>query len=367
MISKKDNHEQTLRHNTRSVMVGNVQIGGQNDVVIQTMLTEKPRNYNECIKKINNLAKRGCQIVRVACFTSSDIDGISKICNKINIPLVADIQYNYHYAIDAIKAGASKIRINPGNIGKDKIAILAKFCRKKKIPIRIGINSGSIEPDLLLRYGFTAKALVKSAIRNVKILEDNNFYDIVISLKSSMPDVVIDAYTQASKIFSYPLHLGLTEAGSLIRATVKSSCSLGELLKIGIGDTIRISISDDSVHEITVAKSLLSYYGIKKNLPNLISCPTCGRLDYKMLPLVREIETYLEELTGKVNVAIMGCSVNGPGEAKHADIALFGENQCAHLYIHGKFVRTIVNAEVATEFKKEISKYLQLQKNNIKN
>ena len=352
----------THRSKTRKVFVNGVQIGGQNDVVIQTMLTEKTYKVQKVLKKIDQLYKMGCQIIRVACYSEKDVKALKIITKQSPIPVVADIHYNYKYALKAIENGVSKIRINPGNIGKNDIKEVVKSCKKNNIPIRIGINSGSIQPDILLKYGFTSKSLIESAKKNVKILEDLEFYDIVLSLKSSDPEQAIEAYTMASKIFPYPLHLGITEAGSLNRALVKSSCALGKLLELGIGDTIRISISDDPIYEVKAAKELLRYYKIKNNYPNLISCPTCGRLNYDMLSLISEIEKFLDNITGKCNIAIMGCTVNGPGEAQSADIALCGEINQAHLYIKGKFKRTLDNNDVVPELKKEILNYLKNSK-----
>ena len=338
-----------LRGSTIKIKVGNVIIGGnKNNVVIQTMLTEKAENYNQCLRKIKKLYKIGCEIVRVAIFNQKDIEGLKILVKKSPIPIVADIQFNADYAIQAIRSGAAKIRINPGNLGKDKIVDVINECKINKIPIRIGINSGSLEPDLYLRYGFTSKALIKSIDRNIKLVEKHNFYNIIISVKSSDPQDTIKAYIHCAKKYKYPLHLGLTEAGSSVDAIVKSSCCLGKLLEMGIGDTIRISISDDPIIEIKAAKHLLKYYGVKKNVPNLIACPTCGRLTFKMLKLVKKISTFLDEINSNINIAVMGCSVNGPGEAKHADIALCGgsDSETANLYIDGKFKRSLINPEI---------------------
>lgn len=346
------------RWKTKKIMVGNVQIGGQNDIVIQTMLTEKTWDHKKVLEKINVLHSIGCQIIRLACFSQKDIDALKIITKKSPIPVVADIHYNPIFAIKAIENGVSKIRINPGNIGKKDIQNIVSACKKYNIPIRIGINTGSIQPDILLKYGFTAKSLIESAIKNIKILEDMNFYNIIISVKASDPDIAIKAYTELSILYDYPLHLGITEAGTVLRSAIKSSCALGKLIENNIGDTIRISMSDDPIYEIKAAKELLRYYKIKKNIPNLISCPTCGRLNYDMLPLTKKIENFLDSITGNINIAIMGCSVNGPGEAKHADIAFCGEIDSGDLYVDGKFKRTLVNEEVYEELKKEIIIYL---------
>ncbi len=347
------------RTQTKLVKVGNIIIGGKNDVVIQSMLTIKTEHIEKCLQKINDLYEIGCEIIRVSCFDKKDVDALKIISKKSPMPVVADIHYNGQYAIDAVKNGVSKIRINPGNIGKDKIKEIVKICKEKNIPIRIGVNIGSLQPEIFLRYGFTAKSMVESIKRNVKIIEDLDYNNIVLSVKSSDPYMTIKAYKQIAKLYNYPLHIGITEAGSLNRAIIKSSCALGKLLELGIGDTIRISISDDPKHEVNAAKELLRYYKLKKNIPNLISCPTCGRLNYDMLPLVKEIENFLEKIRGDITVAIMGCTVNGPGEAKAADIALCGEIDSAHIYIDGKFKRTLVNEEIIPEFKQEILDYLK--------
>ena len=362
MIKKKN--KILPREKTRAVYVGGVQIGHQNDIIIQTMLTEKPKFWKKCVKKINELAKIGCQIVRISCYSNEDAKMINNIVKNTTIPIVVDIHYSYGLVKPAVLAGASKIRINPGNINKRNIIEIIEICKKHKVPIRIGINSGSLEPDLLLKYGPTWKAMIESAKRSVAIFEDNDFYDIVLSLKNSDPYECITAYKKASKLFKYPLHIGITEAGSLERSLIKSSCALGELIKKGIGDTIRISISDDPIHEIRAAKELLRYYKIRKNIPNLISCPTCGRLNYDMIPIVKKLEYFLDEINAKITIAVMGCTVNGPGEAKRANIAIHGDWNDVHLYIDEKFKKTIPTKEILDELKKEILLYIK--KNSLK-
>ncbi len=341
------------RADTRPISVGNVQIGGQNRVIIQSMTNTKTKDVDATVDQILKLEEAGCQIIRVAILDMEDARAVKQIKKQIHIPLVSDIHFNPDFALEAIRSGTDKIRLNPGNIEDEtKIREIVELCRERKVPIRIGINAGSLNR----KYTHSEEAMIESAKDHLRILEAMDFHDICLSFKSSDPLECIKAYRLASETFPYPLHLGVTEAGGLLESTIKSSLALGNLLLEGIGDTIRISISDDPIEEIRVAKKLLRTCGLLDDVPNLISCPTCGRIQYDMLPIVREMEAYLETVRKNVTVAIMGCPVNGPQEAARADIGVAGGKQQAILFKKGKIIRTIPQEEVVSILKEEIEK-----------
>ena len=344
------------RLNTRKVMVGNVQIGGENRVSIQSMCNTKTKDVDATVKQIIDLENAGCEIIRVACLDLEDAKAIKHIKEKIHIPIVADIHFDYQIALEAINAGVDKVRINPGNIGsKEKVKAVVDECKNKKIPIRIGVNAGSLEKDLLEKYGKpTAEAMVESAKRHVDILEELEFYDIVISLKASDLDLCIKAYELASKEFNYPLHLGITEAGTEFSGTVKSSIGLGVLLREGIGNTIRVSLSDDPIKEIRVAKEILKDCNLYKKTPTLIACPTCGRTQIDLIPIAKEMEDFLQTIESNIKVAVMGCVVNGPGEAREADIGIAGGKNEAVLFKKGEIIKKIPQNQIVEVLKKEI-------------
>lgn len=343
------------RINTRKIMVGNVQIGGNNEVIIQSMTNTKTKDIDATVDQILELEKYGCQIIRVACLDIEDAKAIKEIKNRIHIPIVADIHYDYRIALQAIESGVDKIRINPGNIGsEEKIKAVVDGCKKNGIPIRIGVNSGSLEKDLQERYGVTAKAIVESAKRHIQILENLNFYDIAVSLKASDLDMCVEAYEMAADSFDYPLHLGITEAGTSFGGTIKSSIGLGIMLKEGIGNTIRVSLSDNPVQEIKVAKEILKNCGLYNDSITFISCPTCGRTCVDLLPVAKEFEDFCSTLHSNIKVAVMGCAVNGIGEGKEADIGIAGGNNEWILFKKGEAVRNIPHKEIKEEFKKEI-------------
>ena len=343
-----------IRTSTRQINVGNVKIGGQNKVVIQSMTNTKTKDVKATVKQIKELEKVGCEIVRVAILELEDAKAIKEIKKEIKIPIVSDIHFNPDFAIAAINNGTDKIRLNPGNIeNEEKIKEIVDLCKERHVPIRIGINGGSLNK----KYKHSEEAMIESAKDHLRILEENDFYDICLSFKSSDPLECIKAYKLASKEFNYPLHLGVTEAGDLLNSAIKSSLALGNLMLEGIGDTIRISISDDPVKEVMVAKKLLRACGLKKDVANLISCPTCGRIQYDMLPIVKEIESYLEKIDKNIDVAIMGCPVNGPLEAKRADIGVAGGKDCALLFKKGEIIKSIPQDEVAKVLKEEIDKF----------
>ena len=350
-----------LREETRSVQVGNLTIGGNNHVVIQSMCNTKTKNVEATIKQINALEQAGCELVRVAVFDKEDAYAIKEIKKGIHIPLVADIHFDYKLALIAIESGIDKVRINPGNIGSiEKVKAVVYACKKKHIPIRIGVNGGSLEKDILEKYGEpTPEGMVESAMKHVKILEDLDFHDIVISLKSSNTMLTIKAYELASKTFPYPLHVGVTEAGTALGGTIKSSLGIGTLLYEGIGNTIRVSLSDDPVEEIKVAKILLKELGLLKGVPTLVSCPTCGRIQYDLIPIAKEMEDFLKDIHLDITVAIMGCAVNGPGEARHADIGIAGGVGEGLLIKHGEIVKRVKQEDMVQTLKDEILKMVE--------
>lgn len=349
------------RNETRKIMVGNVQIGGQNKVVIQSMCNTKTKDVDETVKQILELEKAGCEIIRVACLDMEDAKAIKQIKERINIPIVADIHFDYKIALQAIESGVDKVRINPGNIGsKDRVKAVVDKCKEKKIPIRIGVNAGSLEKDLLEKYGKpTAKAMVESAKRHIDILEELDFKDYLLSLKASNLDLCIEAYEEAAKTFNCPLHLGITESGTEFSGTIKSSIGLGYMLRNGIGDTIRVSLSDDPVKEIKVAKEILKDCNLYKNLPTLVACPTCGRTQIDLIPIAKEMEEFLQTIDSNITVAVMGCAVNGPGEAREADIGIAGGIKEGLLFKKGEIIRKIPQDKIVEELKKEILKITQ--------
>ena len=344
------------RKETRKIMVKDVQIGGQNKVVIQSMCNTKTKDIDKTVKQILDLEKVGCEIIRVACVDTEDAKAIKEIKKQIHIPIVADIHFDYRIALDAINAGIDKIRINPGNIkNKKKVEKVVNACIEKNIPIRIGVNAGSLEKDLLDKYGKpTADAMIESAKRHIDILEELNFKDYVVSLKASNLDLCIEAYQKASKEFDCPLHLGVTEAGTEFSGTIKSSIGLGYMLRNGIGDTLRVSLSDDPVKEVKVAKEILKDCNLYKKTPTLISCPTCGRTQIDIIPIAKEIEEFLQEIESDITVAVMGCPVNGPGEAKEADIGIAGGKKEGILFKKGQIIKKIPQEEIVGVLKREI-------------
>ena len=303
------------------------------------------------------------RIIRVACLDMEDAKAIKEIKKQIHIPIVADIHFDYRIAICAIEAGVDKVRINPGNIGgKEKVKAVVDKCKEYNVPIRIGVNAGSLEKDLLEKYGGkpTAKAMVESAKRHVEILEDLDFYNnIAISLKASNLDLCIESYEEAANEFNYPLHLGITEAGTAFSGTIKSSIGLGILLKEGIGDTLRVSLSDDPIEEIRVAKEILKDCNLYKNVPTLVSCPTCGRTQIDLIPMAKEVEEFLQNINSDITVAVMGCAVNGPGEASNADIGIAGGVKEGLLFKKGKIIKKIPQENIVKELEEEILKMIE--------
>ena len=349
------------RANTKKIMVGNVQIGGNNKVSIQSMCNTQTKDVESTVKQILDLENAGCEIIRVACLDLEDAKAIKKIKEQIHIPIVADIHFDYKIALEAINSGVDKVRINPGNIGSsDKVEAVVRACKEKNIPIRIGVNGGSLEKELLEKYGKpTPEAMVESARKHIKILEDLDFYDIAISLKASNLDLCIKAYELASKEFNYPLHLGITEAGTEFSGTVKSSIGLGVLLREGIGNTLRVSLSDDPIKEIKVAKEILKDCNLYSKAPTLIACPTCGRTKIDLIPIAKEVEDFLQTLESDITVAVMGCAVNGPGEAREADIGIAGGIKEGLLFKKGEIIKKVPQESIVDVLKEEVIKMIQ--------
>lgn len=346
------------RNETRKIMVGNIQIGGQDKVVIQSMCNTKTKEVEKTVEQIIKLEESGCEIIRVACLDIEDAKTIKEIKKKIHIPIVADIHFDYRIALEAIEAGVDKVRINPGNIGNSgRVKAVVDKCKEKNIPIRIGVNAGSLEKDLLEKYGKpTAKAMIESAKRHIDILENLNFFDYALSLKASNLDLCIEAYKEAAKAFKCPLHLGITESGTEFSGTIKSSIGLGYMLRQGIGDTIRVSLADDPVKEIAVAKEILKDCNLYSKSPTLIACPTCGRTQIDLIPITKEVEKFLQTIEADIKVAVMGCAVNGPGEAREADIGIAGGINEGLLFKKGKIIKKVKQEDIVNVLKDEILK-----------
>ncbi|CVH76826.1 4-hydroxy-3-methylbut-2-en-1-yl diphosphate synthase [Clostridiales bacterium CHKCI006] len=344
------------RDETRSIQVGNLTMGGNSHVYIQSMTNTKTHDVEATVNQILALENAGCEIVRMACFDQEDAKAIRTIKEQVHIPLVADIHFDYRLALTAIESGIDKIRINPGNIGsKENVRRVVEACKEKHIPIRIGVNAGSLEKELLEKYGKpTAQAMVESAKRHVDILRSLDFEDICLSLKASTMKMCVEAYELASETFPYPLHLGITEAGTAFGGTIRSCAGLGILLHEGLGNTIRVSLSDDPVEEIKVARELLKNFDLLDDVPNLVSCPTCGRIQYDLIPVAKEIEQFLQNIRAPITVAIMGCAVNGPGEARNADIGIAGGVKEGLLFKKGEIIRKVKQEELVDVLKKEI-------------
>lgn len=352
-----------LRTETRSFQIGHLTMGGNNHVIIQSMCNTKTKDVEATVKQIHELEKAGCEMVRVAIFDKEDASAIADIKKQIHIPLIADIHFDYRLALLAIENGIDKIRINPGNIGSmDKVKAVVEACKQHHIPIRIGVNGGSLEKDILEKYGKpTAQGMIESAKKHVDILESLDFHDYAISLKSSNTLLTIEAYTLASQTFDCPLHIGVTEAGTKLGGTIKSSLGIGTLLYQGIGNTIRVSLSADPVEEIKVAKTLLKELELIDHVPSLVSCPTCGRIQYDLIPVANEIEDFLNTIHADITVAIMGCAVNGPGEAKHADIGIAGGVKEGLLIKKGEVIKKVKQEDMVQVLKEEILKMVEKQ------
>ena len=323
---------------SKQIHVGAVAVGGGAPVSIQSMCNTPTQDVERTVSQILRLEQAGCQIIRVAVPDMDAARAIGPIRRRIHIPLVADIHFDYRLALECVRQGVDKIRINPGNIGSaEKVRAVADACRDRGIPIRIGVNGGSLERELLQKYGgVTAQALVDSALGHVRLLNDCNFDDICISVKCSHVPVNMAAYRMLHEQTHYPLHLGVTEAGTPRLGVLKSAIGIGGLLCEGIGDTMRVSLTADPVEEVYAAKRILQACGIRRSGVNLVSCPTCGRTAYDMIPIAEELERRLADCRKNITVAVMGCVVNGPGEAREADIRIAGGDGCGVLFVHGE-------------------------------
>lgn len=342
-------------------MLANVPIGGNSPITVQSMTNTKTSNIQETIDQILLLESEGCEIVRVAVTDINSAKAISKIKNKIHIPIVADIQFDYRLALESMENGVDGIRINPGNIGDNKkIKKVVEMAKSLNIPIRVGVNSGSLEKNILEKYGKpTPEALVESAMQHVRILEDLQFYDIVISLKASDVLSSIKAYKIMSEKVNYPLHLGITEAGPPFVGTIKSSVGLGVLLYNGIGDTIRVSLTGNPVDEVRVGFEILKSLGLRKKGVNIISCPTCARCQVDLINMVKSVEKSFKSVIKPLNIAVMGCIVNGPGEAKEADIGLAGGKGKVAIFRKGKILKTVPEHEAVEELIQQAKKLIE--------
>ena len=343
---------------SKQMHIGGVTIGGGAAVTIQSMCSTPTEDVAATVAQILRLEQAGCQIVRVAVPTMEAAQAIGQIRRAIHIPLVADIHFDYRLALECVRQGVDKIRINPGNIGsQERVRAVADACRDHGIPIRIGVNGGSLEKPLLEKYGgVTAQALVDSAMGHVRLLQDCYFDNICISVKCSHVPTNMQAYTLLSQQTDYPLHLGVTEAGTPEMGVLKSAIGIGGLLCQGIGDTIRVSLTADPVEEVIAAKRILQAAGIRRSGPDLISCPTCGRTKYDMIPIAREVERRLRSCTNPITVAVMGCVVNGPGEARSADVGIAGGTGEGLLFRRGEILRKVPQEQLVDALMEEIEK-----------
>lgn len=345
-----------MMKDTKRIKVGDIYIGGSEDVIIQSMTNTNTADVKKTVAQIKELENLGCQLVRVTVNNIAAAEAIKKIKKQINIPLVADIHFDYKLALLAIENGIDKLRINPGNIGSDeKVKEVVDKAKEYNIPIRIGVNGGSLEKDILKKYGkVTPEALVESGMYHINLLEKYGFENIIISLKASNVKIMRKAYQIISQKIDYPLHLGVTEAGTYFSGSIKSAIGIGSLLIDGIGDTIRVSLTEDPIEEIKVAKEILKVLGIGKIGTEIISCPTCGRTEIDLIGLTKKVEKEFSNYSKQIKIAVMGCVVNGPGEAREADYGVAGGNGVGVLFKKGKIIKTVKENEILKELKKII-------------
>ena len=354
------------RKKTKVVQIGSVKIGGNNPITIQSMTNTDTRSKRKTVKQINNLTLEGCEIIRVAVPDIKAAKSIKKIKKKINIPLVADIHYDYRLAVESVKQGADKIRINPGNIGERwKVEEIVKICKERKIPMRVGANAGSLKREYIERFGgIKPEALVESVVDEIKILENLDFESIVVSIKSSDVRTMIDANRIFSDEYNYPLHIGVTEAGPPGgRGEIYSAVGIGILLEEGIGDTIRVSLSGDPSNEVKAARNILSSLKLRKIGARIISCPTCGRLQFDLEGFLKKVEEEVKTINAPITIAVMGCSVNGPGEAREADIGIAGGKNAAIIFKKGKKIAIVEEKNIMKTFMLELEKLLKEEPN----
>lgn len=346
------------RRKTRVVKIGNILIGGDNPIAIQSMCNTKTSDVDATVKQILELEDAGCEIIRVAVPDMKAAEAITEIKKQIHIPLVADIHFDYRLALKAIESGVDKLRINPGNIGgEDRVKAVVEAAKAKGIPIRIGVNSGSLEKDILEKYGeVTPEGLVESALRHIRILEKLDFYDIVVSIKASNVPFSLATYSLLSKEVDYPIHLGITESGTEWSGTIKSAVGIGAILAMGIGDTIRVSLTGSTVEEVKVAKAILKDLGLRKFGIEFVSCPTCGRTSIDLIGLANKVEERCRNINKDIKVAVMGCAVNGPGEAREADIGIAGGNGYGLIFKKGEIIKKLPENELLDALMEEIEK-----------
>ena len=344
------------REQTRAFQVGNLTLGGNNHVIIQSMTNTKTKNVEATVKQIQELEDAGCEMVRMAVFDKEDAYAIADIKKQVHIPLVADIHFDYRLAIAAMENGADKIRINPGNIGStERIKAVVDVAKERGIPIRVGVNSGSLEKELVEKYhGVTAEGLVESALDKVHIIEDLGYDNLVISIKSSDVLMCAKAHELIAEKTNYPLHVGITEAGTLYSGNIKSAIGLGIILNQGIGDTIRVSLTGAPLEEIKSAKRILKTLGLRKGGIEVVSCPTCGRTQIDLIGLANKVETMVQDIPLDIKVAVMGCVVNGPGEAKEADIGIAGGVGVGLLIKHGEIIKKVPEDQLLDTLREEL-------------
>ena len=347
------------RRKTREVKIGDLIIGGEHAITVQSMTTTKTDDINGTLKEVERLEEAGCHIIRITVPNKQAAKALYEIKKRMKVPLVADIHFDYRMALEAVDAGADKIRINPGNIGgKARVKEVLEKVKGANLPIRIGVNAGSLEKDLIEKYGFpTAEAMVESAKRHIDICKEHNFEDIIVSLKASDVNLMIGAYSLFSQKFDYPLHLGVTEAGPTKSGTVKSSVGIGHLLANGIGDTIRVSLTDDPVEEVHVGFEILKSLGLASKGVTIVSCPTCGRLEVDLFKIAGEVEEELKDIKTPMTLALMGCAVNGPGEATHTDLGIAFGKGAGHLYYKGEKRGKVKESKAIDELKDMISEF----------
>lgn len=347
-----------IRQNTKQILVGNVPIGGGSPIVIQSMLNTPAEDFEASVAQAKRLETAGCQIIRAAVPNMQSVELIYRLKQAVHTPIVADIHFDYRLALEAVAAGVDKIRINPGNIGDDsRVKQVVEACSSHNVPIRVGVNSGSVEKHILAKHGGpTAQALVDSALYHTALIEKFGYNKIAVSLKSSNVAATIAAYRLAAQQCPYPLHLGVTEAGTAHMGLVKSAIGIGSLLCDGIGDTIRVSLTADPVEEVYAAKDILKAAGLFNEGPNFISCPTCGRTKINLVALANQVEEALKDCKKNITVAVMGCAVNGPGEAREADIGVAGGDGCALLFKHGEIIGKVPEENVLQALLAEVEK-----------
>lgn len=349
-----------MRERTRQVLVGGVPIGGGAPITVQSMTNTDTRDAEKTLEQIGALAEAGCDLVRVAVPDQRAAEALFSIVSHSPIPVVADIHFDHRLALTALEAGVHKLRLNPGNIGSEqKVREVVQAAQERQVPIRIGVNSGSIAPNLVEKYGRTAHAMVESALEHVAIFEKLQFFDIVISLKSTDIAMTMEAYEELSSRVPYPLHLGITEAGTLWYGTIKSAAGLGALLSRGLGDTLRVSLTADPVEEVKVGWAILSSLGLRQRGPVFISCPTCGRTEIDLEGIAKEVENRLSDFPLPITIAVMGCVVNGPGEASHADLGITGGRGVGLVFRHGKILRKVPEEELVDALVEEAHKLLE--------